>query len=89
MNIAAIACVLWPIMPKSWRAQELIDWIFQASKDPSMGIQYMFYWLYTVILGGVLSYGGTIIATKSSNWAIVSSMLLVFGGVYIMYLVAN
>jgi hypothetical protein len=56
-NVAGLACVMWPVMPKSWHAQEFVGRLFGASDDPSMGIQYMFFWMMTVPVGGLSAYG--------------------------------
>ena len=81
-NVAGLACVMWPVMPESWHAQEFVGRLFGASNDPSMGIQYMFFWLVTVPVGGCLSYGGTKTATGSHSLAAAASLLVVSGGVY-------
>ena len=83
-NVAGLACVMWPVMPKSWHAQEFVGRLFGASQDPSMGIQYMFFWMLTVPLGGLLSYLGTKTATGSGGWASVVAAVVVGGGVYAM-----
>ena len=88
-NVAGLACVMWPVMPKSWGAQEFVGRLFGASDDPSMGIQYMFFWLMTVPLGGLLLYGGTKAATRSSGLACVVALVVVVGGVYAMFWIAD
>lgn len=88
-NVAGLACVVWPVFPKSWGALEFVGRLFGASQDPSMGIQYMFFWLLTVPVGGLLSYGGTKTATRSNRLAAAASLLVVVGGVYAMFWIAN
>jgi len=84
-NVTGLACVVWPVLPKSWGAWEFVGRLFVASKDPGMGIQYMFFWLMTVPVGGLLSYGGTKAATGSHLLAAAASMAVVVGGVYAAY----
>jgi len=60
--------IFWPLMPKDWKAWEIIGWIFKASTDRSMGIQYMFFWMITLcyalfaipigIFLGIFFFGG-------------------------------
>jgi uncharacterized membrane protein HdeD (DUF308 family) len=88
-NIAGLLCVIWPVLPKQLGAWELVGRLFGASKDPSMGIQYMFFWLLTVPFGGLLSYLGTKTATGSGGWASVVAVAVVVGGVYAMFLLAG
>ena len=88
-NVSGLACVVWPVMPKSWHAQEFVGRLFGASDDPSMGIQYMFFWMMTVPVGGLLAYGGTKTATRSSGWACVVALVVVVGGVYVMFWLAG
>ena len=88
-NVAGLACVMWPVMPKSWHAQEFVGRLFGASKDPSMGIQFMFFWMLTVPAGGLLSYLGTKTATRSSGLACVVALVIVVGGVYAMFWIAD
>jgi hypothetical protein len=75
---------MWPVMPKSWHAQEFVGRLFGASQDPSMGIQYMFFWMMTVPVGGLLAYGGTKTATRSGDLACAVALAVVVGGVYVM-----
>ena len=88
-NVAGLVCVVWPVMPKSWHAQEFVGRLFGASQDPSMGIQFMFFWLLTGPLGGLLAYGGTKTATRSSGLARVVALVVVVGGVYVMFWIAD
>ena len=88
-NVVGLACVMWPVMPKSWHAQEFVGRLFGASDDPSMGIQYMFFWVLTVPLGGLLSYGGTKTVTRSGGMACVVALTVVVGGVYAMFWIAD
>ena len=88
-NIAGLLCVIWPVLPKQCGAWELVGRLLGASKDPSMGIQYMFFWLLTVPLGCLLSYLGTKTATGSGGWASVVAVAVVVGGVYAMFLLAG
>ena len=88
-NVAGLACVMWPVMPKSWHAQEFVGRLFGASDDPSMGIQFMFIWLMTVPFGGLLSYGGTKTATGSDDLACAVALAVVVGGVYVMFWLAG
>lgn len=88
-NVAGLACVMWPVMPKSWGAWEFVGRLFGASKDPSMGIQFMFFWLMTVPAGGLVAYGGTKTATRSNRLAAAASLLVVVGGVYVMFWIAD
>jgi len=46
--LTGVLSVFWPLMPKGWKMLEFVGWIFGASKDPSMGIQYMFFWMITL-----------------------------------------
>lgn len=84
-NMVGLACVVWPVLPKSWGAWKFVGRIFHASDDTSMGIQYMFFWMMTVPVGGLLSYGGTKTATRSNRLAAAASLLVVVGGVYAMF----
>jgi hypothetical protein len=88
-NIAGLLCVIWPVLPKQWGAWELVGRLFGASKDPSMGIQFMFFWLLTVPAGGLLSYLGTKTATGSGGVAGVVALAVVGGGVYAMFWLAG
>ena len=88
-NVAGLACVMWPVMPKSWHAQEFVGRLFGASQDPSMGIQYMFFWLMTVPVGGLLAYGGTKTATRSGGLALAVALAVVVGGAYVMFWIAD
>jgi hypothetical protein len=85
-NIAGLLCVIWPVLPKQWGAWELVGRLFGASKDPGMGIQYMFIWLATIPLGWLLSYLGTKTATGSGGLACMVALALVGGAVYAMVL---
>lgn len=84
-NAAGLLCVVWPVLPKGWGVQQFVGRVFGASDDPSMGIQYMFFWLMTVPLGAAISFGGTKFATKSSVVATLVAALLVFGSVKVMF----
>jgi len=83
-NIAGLLCVIWPVLPKQWGAWELVGRLFGASKDPSMGIQYMFFWLLTVPFGWLLCYLGAKTATGSGGLACMVAMAVVGGAVYAM-----
>ncbi len=85
-NIAGLLCVIWPALPRHWGAWELVGRLFGASKDPGMGIQYMFIWLLTIPLGWLLSYLGTKTATGSGGLACMVALALVGGAVYAMVL---
>jgi hypothetical protein len=43
--------IAWPFLPQEWGFWEFMGWLFDASDDPSMGIQYMFFWMVTFIYG--------------------------------------
>jgi hypothetical protein len=43
--------IAWPFLPKEWGLWEFMGWLFDASDSPSMGIQYMFFWLATFLYG--------------------------------------
>jgi hypothetical protein len=88
-NIAGLLCVIWPVLPKQWGAWELVGRLFGASKDPGMGIQYMFIWLATIPLGWLLSYLGTKTATGSGGLACMVALALVGGAVYAMVLLVG
>ena len=85
-NIAGLLCVIWPVLPKQWGAWELVGRLFGASKDPGMGVQFMFIWLATLPLGWLLSYLGTKTATGSGGLACMVALALVGGAVYAMVL---
>jgi hypothetical protein len=88
-NIAGLLCVIWPVLPQQWGVWEFVGYLFNASKDPSMGIQYMFFWLLTVPFGGLLSYLGTKTATGSGGVAGVVALAVVCGGVQLMWWIAG
>ncbi len=88
-NVAGLACVVWPVLPKKWGAWQFVGRIFGASDDPSMGIQFMFFWLMTVPVGGLMAYGGTKAATRSNGLASVAALVVVVGGVYSMFWIAG
>lgn len=88
-NVAGLACVVWPVLPKSWGAWEFVGRLFGASKDPSMGIQFMFFWMLTVPAGGLLSYLGTKTATGSGGLAGIIATAMVVGSVYTMFWLAG
>jgi len=43
--------IAWPFLPQRWGLWEFMGWLFDASDDPSMGIQYMFFWMATFLYG--------------------------------------
>jgi hypothetical protein len=43
--------IAWPFLPQEWGLWEFMGWLFDASDDPSMGIQYMFFWIVTFLYG--------------------------------------
>jgi hypothetical protein len=43
--------IAWPFLPQEWGLWEFMGWVFDASDDPSMGIQYMFFWMVTFLYG--------------------------------------
>jgi uncharacterized membrane protein HdeD (DUF308 family) len=88
-NIIGLLCVIWPTLPQQWGVWEFVGYLFNASKDPSMGIQYMFFWLLTVPFGGLLSYLGTKTATGSGGLAGVVALAVVGGGVQLMWWIAG
>jgi hypothetical protein len=88
-NIAGLLCVIWPVLPKQCGAWEFVGRLFGASDDPSMGIQYMFFWMMTVPVGGLLAYGGTKTATRSGGLACAVALAVVVGGVYVMFWLAG
>jgi hypothetical protein len=88
-NIVGLLCVIWPVLPKHWRVGELVGRIFNASKDPSMGIQYMFFWLMTIPIGAGLSSFGVYIANGSERLASISAIAVVFGGVWFVQFMAK
>lgn len=56
----------WPFLPTEWGAWEFIGWMFDASDDPTNGIQYMFYWLATGIYALVaIPVGAAIVGTPA------------------------
>jgi len=73
-NIAGLLCVIWPVLPRQW-----------GVGDPSMGIQYMFFWMMTVPLGAGIAAGGTYFANGSWAAATVSALAVGFGGVHFVF----
>lgn len=88
-NVAGLVCVVWPVMPKSWGAWDLVGRLFGASQDPSMGIQYMFFWLVTVPLGGAIAGAGTRAASGDNAMAVRAGFGVVAIGVYAVYCTAG
>jgi hypothetical protein len=88
-NVVGLACVMWPVMPKSWHAQEFVGRLFGASQDPSMGIQFMFFWLLTVPLGGAIAGAGTRAASGDDAMAARAGFSVVVVGVYAVYCTAG
>jgi len=43
--------IAWPLLPHEWGLWEFMGWLFDASDSPSMGIQYMFFWMVTFLYG--------------------------------------
>ncbi len=43
--------IAWPFLPQEWGLWGFIGWLFDASDSPSMGIQYMFFWMVTFLYG--------------------------------------
>ena len=79
-----ILCVMWPALPKSWGAWALVGRIFGASDDPSMGIQYMFFWMFTVLVGGFISGLGADLITGRPGLATAVGFVVVIGGVKVL-----
>lgn len=88
-NLFGLLCVIWPVLPQHWGAFEFVGRLFHASDDPSMGIQFMFFWLMTVPLGAAIAGAGTRFATKSNMAAAVSAVAVGIGGVHIMWWIAG
>jgi hypothetical protein len=88
-NIIGLLCVIWPTLPQQWGVWEFVGYLFNASKDPSMGIQYMFFWLMTVPLGAGIAAAGTYFANGSRAAAAVSALVVGFGGVQLMWWIAG
>lgn len=56
----------WPFLPADWGAWDLIGLIFNATNDPTNGIEYMFYWLATGLYGLIaVPVGATIVGTPA------------------------
>lgn len=56
----------WPFLPVDWGAWELIGIIFNATNDPTNGIEYMFYWLATGLYGLIaMPVGAAIVGTPA------------------------
>ena len=49
--VTGAVSIAWPFLPQQWGLWEFMGWLFDASDDPSMGIQYMFFWMVTFIYG--------------------------------------
>jgi hypothetical protein len=49
--VTGAVSIAWPFLPQEWGLWEFMGWLFDASDDPSMGIQYMFFWMVTFIYG--------------------------------------
>jgi len=88
-NILGLLCVIWPVLPQQWGVWEFVGYLFSASKDPGMGIQWMFFWLMTVPLGAGIAAGGTYVANGSRAAAAVSAIVVGFGGVQLMWWIAG
>jgi hypothetical protein len=84
-NIAGLLCVIWPVLPRQWGVGEFVGYMFHASNDPSMGIQYMFFWMMTVPLGAGIAAAGTYFANGSWAAATVSALAVGFGGVHFVF----
>jgi hypothetical protein len=87
-NIFGLLCVIWPTLPRKWGVGEFVGYMFNASNDPSMGIQYMFYWLMTVPLGAGIAAAGTYFANGSRAAATASALVVGFGGVHLVWQMA-
>jgi hypothetical protein len=49
--VTGAVSIAWPFLPQEWGLWEFMGWLFDASDDPSMGIQYMLFWMVTFIYG--------------------------------------
>jgi len=49
--VTGAIAIAWPFLPLGWGLWEFMGWLFDASDDPSMGIQYMFFWMVTFLYG--------------------------------------
>jgi len=49
--VTGAVSIAWPFLPQEWGLWQFIGWLFSASDDPSMGIQYMFFWMATFLYG--------------------------------------
>jgi hypothetical protein len=63
--IGAIA-MSWPLLPQEWGLWKFMGWLFNASDSPSMGIQYMFFWMATCLCGlFAVSIGSAMLAKQT------------------------
>lgn len=88
-NFIGLLCVVWPVLPQHLGAWEFVGRLFHASDDPSMGIQFMFFWLMTVPIGAAIAGAGTLFATKSTRAAAISAAAVGIGGIQIMWWIAG
>jgi hypothetical protein len=73
VGTGAIA-IAWPFLPQEWGLWELMGWLFDASDDPSMGIQYMFFWMATFLYGlFAVPIGSAMLAKQSPQPALTAA----------------
>ena len=63
---SGVIAMSWPFLPQKWGLWKFMGWLFNASDSPSMGIQYLFFWMATCLCGlFAVSIGSAMLAKQT------------------------